>query len=285
VLKHLFLLLSVLTLFAGFGGTAHADDPWRPKPPMGGLQAGATSDLPNVDRLEMQLAHSCPIQVPSSPGAAYSYSIVGITDTNYVVRMGYIVLQSDGANASCYHTPTAGSVCCSGWARWFVQVLRPDGSEAYWKISRRGEANPPPASSCSSGDGTCNGYPFSIGRVGNETWNFWFDWISKARVRVPGSGNTLKKAYYLAELSGTNGVAGGVLGPRTALTTYRYFNGTAWVEPGTAQSFYFNLTCNAPYGVESTGLGPPRSNGVRYHATAAGSGVTDSSCTNGILWP
>lgn len=275
----LLLLLGVMGL-AVIAGTAHAARPGpsipKPREPGNGWQVGAVSDVSSVNRAEMQLAHSCPIAVPA-PGEAYSYSLVGITESNFTVRMGYIVLGSDGASATCYNTPDQGSQCCSGWARWFVQVLNPSGEEVYWKISRAGEANPPPASSCSSGDGTCNGYPFSFGRTGPDTWTFWFDWISKAKVRIPGSGNALQKIYFLGEVSD----AGGVMGPRTALTTYRVTGGSTWLEPEVASSFYSGLSCTDGYGVHSPNEGPPRNNGTAYWSTEAGSGVT---CVEGDLW-
>src|SRR5215213_4244948 len=126
-----FVAIAVLALSGSVAAAPPASEAWKPKPIGQGLQVGVVSDVSGVERAEMQLDHACPINVPASPGAAYSYSLVGITDTNYTVRMGYVVLQSDGASASCYLTPGAGSICCSGWAHWFVQVLRPDGSEAY----------------------------------------------------------------------------------------------------------------------------------------------------------
>jgi len=284
-----FALAGVLLLLTAvaLGGLAEAAPPGasipHPKAPGQGIQAGAMSSVSGVDRAEMQLGHACPIQVPSTPGAAYSYSLVGVTDTGYVLRIGYIVLQSDGGSASCYTTPDSGSTCCSGWARWFIQILDPNGNEAYWKISRAGEANPPPASSCSSGDGTCNGYPFSFGRTSPDTWTFWFDWIAKGRIRVPGSGSKLIKVYFLGELGGTNGGLGDVMGPRTALTTYRVTGSATWQEPSTAEAVYFNLFCSDGYGARSPGLGPARNNNVAYHETEAGSRVTCDP--DGTLWP
>lgn len=283
-MKKLLSLGALAIVLVVLSETTFAATNYHPKAPgaAGAIQVGATSSVAGTDRAEMQLEHACPIAVPVTPGAAYSYSLVGVTDKDFVIRMGYLVRQSDGVGATCYNTPDSGSQCCSGWGRWFIQVLRSDGSEAYYKESRAGEANPPPASSASSGDGTMNGYPFSFGRVGNDTWNFWFDWVSKARVRVAGSGNQLKQLYFLAELSGTNGVLGDVVGPRTALTTFRYWNGSTWVEPSSAVSFATGGTpCPLGYGVEAAGLGPARANGRQYHATSAGSDVT---CDSDGLW-
>ncbi len=285
--KHLLLglvLAGATAVVLAASVAAARPGPQIPKPlkPETGIQLGAKSTVTGVDRVEMQLAHACPILVPTTTGGAYSYSVVAVTNTDYVLRMGYIVLQSDGSGATCYNTPGAGSQCCSGWARWFIQVLDPSGNEMYWKISRPGEANPPPASSCSSGDTTCSGYPLFFGRTGTDTWTFWFDWISKARVRVPGSGSSLKEVYYLGELGGTNGELGSVMGPRTALTTYRVTGSGVWQEPSSAQAVYYNVSCNDGYGVNSPGFGPSRNNGKSYWNTAVGSGVTCDQ--DGTLW-
>ena len=88
--------ITVLALVAisvpALGGSVAAAPPvselWKPKPIGQGLQVGVVSEVAGVERAEMLLDHTCPINVPTAPGAAYSYSLVGITDTNYTVRMG-----------------------------------------------------------------------------------------------------------------------------------------------------------------------------------------------------
>src|SRR5206468_1347023 len=121
--------------------------------------------------IDMKLAHvtandASNIRAPG-PGASYSYSIGAYTTTGYWLQMGYIVLGSDG----------------NGLARWFVQVLKPDGSTLEWKLSRAGEANPPPACSACSG-GSTDGYPFAFTTTARGEWTFWFDGITKDRVRL-----------------------------------------------------------------------------------------------------
>jgi hypothetical protein len=270
------LVISILIIAtAGFAlaGVSEAAKPTptllRPKLPgaAGALQIGIHSSLAATDgfnRAEMQLKHESPIIQPTTPGSAYSFSLIGVTNNGWRLRMGYIVYESD----------------TDGWARWFIQVFDNTGKEVYWNVSRAGETNPPPASSCSSGDGTCNGYPFSFGLTSSNTWTFWFDWISKARVRLTGAGSALTDVYFLGELTGAG--SGETMGPRTALTTYRVWNGgPSWVEPATATRAELGLACGSEYGVTSAGLGPARANNVQYHATIVGSGV---SC-NDPLWP
>jgi hypothetical protein len=256
----------------------------KPKPlfASGAVQVGAhgsLAGLPVADRAEMQLGHACPIQVPSASNAAYSYSLVGKTSNGWQIRMGYIVLQSDGANASCY-LRDGSSRCCSGWARWFIQVYDGAGREVYWNLSRAGEANPPPAASASSGDDTVNGYPFSFVLSGN-TASFYFDWISKARVRLSNPG-VLTDVYYVGDLD--SALPSDSMGPRTALTTYRVWNGgPSWIEPSPATALYFGAQC-PPFGVAYVGRSPSaRRDGVKYHSTAAGSG-TACSDPGSVLW-
>lgn len=265
-----FGLLAVVLIAAFAAATATAARPdfgadqWKPKKPGAGLQVGVESGAltANYIRAEMQLKHESPIVAPSAAGSAYSFSIVAETDTGFFIRMGYVVLQSDG-----------------GLARWFIQILDASGSEKYWKLSRAGEANPPPASSCSSGDGTCDGYPFSLGTSKRDNWQFWFDWISKANVRVNGSGSRIVRVYYLGEVSH----AGQLMGPRTALTTYRVTTGATWDRPG-AKAFYAGGATCADYGVDFAGT-TTRADGQTYNSTAAGSGVGCAYPSTGdTLW-
>jgi hypothetical protein len=261
---------AVLLLTVALAGTALArpdfgTSQWKPKKPGDGIQVGANAMLDKPYKgVDMQLKHEWPIVAPSTPMSAYSFSVIGVTNTGHFVRMGYIVPQSDGG----------------GLARWFVQILDGAGNEKYWKLSRAGEANPPPASSCSSGDGTCDGYPFYVGSTRPDTWQFLFDGISKANVRVAGSGSSIVEVYFLGEVRH----AGELMGPRTALTTFRVQASSGWVEPASAQAFYSNVDTNAcPFGVELRPLeNATRADGKTYRATAAGSGV---ACTTDDLWP
>ena len=263
------------------GGTSSLPKPKLPGA-AGAIQVGARgslADLDSVDRAEMQLSHGCPIEVPTATGSAYSYSLVGKTANDWTLRMGYMVLQSDGATASCY-LRDGGSVCCSGWARWFIQVFDNTGKEVYWKLSRAGEANPPPASSADSGDDTFNGYPFSF-VISGDTATFYFDWITKARVRL-GNAGLLTEVYFMGEL--TSSVADDVMGPRTALTTFRVWSGgPSWIEPSPAVAISFGASC-ALHGVAYAGRSPSqRNDGVYYHSTAVGSGV-ECSASGSTLW-
>ncbi len=227
------ILVSGLLLGSGALAVAAPPDPCssscKPKAPGLGLQAGVTSvsgagfsTLTN--RAETQIAHEGVITAPSLAGSSCCYSLVGITENGYVLRMGYIVLAGE-----------------NGLARYFVQVLAPNGSEHYWLLSRAGAANPPPACSACSGDTTVLGYPFSFGLTRSGTWTFWFDWIAKAQVKIPAS--TLTQVYFLGEVS----QAGMALDARKALTTYRVWSsavGGDWAEPTTATVYRSNTSCD-----------------------------------------
>lgn len=268
MLRRTMLLAAVAALaLAGTAVAARPDfgaDQWKPKKPGAAVQVGAVASVGDgFKAAEFQLKHEWPIVAPATQYSAYSFSVVGETDTGFFVRMGYIVLQSDGG----------------GLARWFVQILDKSGKEKHWVLSRAGEANPPPASSCSSGDGTCEGYPFFVGSTKLDTWQFLFDGITKSNVRVKGSGSTISQVWFLGEVSHD----GDLMGPRTALTTFRVLNGDGWQEPASASGYYSKVDTTAcPYGVERRPEeDTTRANLQTYKATAAGTGI---DCTTGALW-
>ncbi|HLF78315.1 MAG TPA: hypothetical protein VJB57_12590 [Dehalococcoidia bacterium] len=239
-----------ISLFLVYGALVDAAPPdpcpdsCRPKAPGLGIQAGVTSVngagfSAATDRVETQVAHEGTIVAPSLTGSSYSYSLVGITEHRYVLRMGYIVLAGE-----------------NGFARFFVQVLKPNGSPHYWLLSRAGAANPPPACSACSGDTTTAGYPFSFGLTRSGTWTFWFDWISKAQVKVPAS--RLTQVYFLGEVSH----AAMSLDPRKALTTYRVWSssvGGDWSEPAGASVYRSNTACNDADGSQTNDYDVQRS--------------------------
>ena len=254
-----FGLASGVALF--LAGTALAARPGsgasHPALPGTGVQAGAESGMlpATASRVEMQLGHESNIVAPNS--GAYSYSVLGVTDTGYRLRMGYIVLAGE-----------------SGLARWFIQVFDNNDSEVYWKLSRAGETNPPPGCSACSGDNTTDGYPFAFGYTNANTWTFWFDWITKAQYKSAKAGNRLIKVYYLAETAS----APELMGPRLALKTFRVWPDAAsgWTEPDATAFYSMNASCT--YGLEVK-------NALyldAYHSIRAGSGV--SGCPTGQLW-
>jgi len=286
------VVLGVVGAFGWGQGRASAAPPdpcpaatCRPKVPGSGAQAGVTQEgnLPvNVDRAETQVGHESVIIPPASPGASYSHSLVGVTETGYTVRMGYIVLGGD-----------------NGLARWFIRVYDSTGKEVYWKLSRAGEANPPPGCSACSGDTTTQGYPYSFGVTQANTWTFWFDWIAKAQVKDARIGKQLLRVYYLGEVTGD--IEGTTLESRKALTTYRVTKGNgAWLEPE-AIVYRANYTCDTSdgvekrteYDVEYAGL-QQRNDGQKYHSIVAGSlyhvsgptiGSDVCTATGTKLWP
>jgi len=269
---------AILTAFSAalFGSTAGAAPPDpcgdmnKPKAPGAGIQAGVSSaqdpdgsgpvasNFPSTsNRAETQIAHESSIVAPTGSCSSYSYSLVGETDTGYVLRMGYIVLAGE-----------------NGLARFFIAVYNSGGSIVYWNLSRAGATNPPPACSACSGDSTTLGYPYAFGLDGANTWNFWFDWILKARVRVKGSGSSLVRVFFLGEVSRT----GAAMDARKALTTFRVTtNQAAWTEPGHADAYYSGAaSCNmadgsqlADYDIEPAGT-HVRNDNMHYRSTKVG---------------
>ena len=175
--------------------------------------------------------------------------------------MGYIVVGGDG-----------------GLARWFIRVYDPSGAEVYWKLSRAGEANPPPGCSACSGDNTTDGYPYSFGVTQTNTWTFWFDWISKAQYKNAKLGKALIRAYYLGEVTGD--IPGTSLEPRKALTTYSVTKGNgAWLQPGAVVYRAPGVSCDTSNGLDRTDYDVDysstdlhqRNDGKWYHSIVVGS--------------
>lgn len=262
------IFIATVFVLAISGGTALAvpspAGDFKPRAPGLGVQAGVTSFVIDVNRAETQIKHESTIVAPTTAGSSYSYSLVGITDTGYVLRMGYIVLAGE-----------------NGLARWFIRVYNSAGAEVYWNMSRAGAANPPPACSACSGDTTTQGYPYSFGWTGTNTVSFWFDWILKARVKLTGVGSSLKQVYFLGEVN--NSEIG--MDPRKALTTYRVTKGQGtWTEPASADVYYSSgASCKdtdgaqyADFDVQHTaGDTQVRNDGQTYKSTTVGSLLSD----------
>ncbi|HEV2172162.1 MAG TPA: hypothetical protein VGR71_01290, partial [Nitrospira sp.] len=137
-----------------------------------------------------------------------------------------------------------------------------------------GAANPPPACSACSG-GSTDGYPYSFGSKGNGNWTFWFDWITKARVNLSGSGNTIQQLFYVGEVNAT----GVTMSQRTALVTMAAWNGS-WVDAAPANTYYNGGASCSVYGLAPQGTYTNGNQGT-FHSLLAGSGA---GCATNPLW-
>jgi hypothetical protein len=252
------------------GGNPKPVAPWE----SGAVAVGAHSyigDLTGVDRAEMQLRHEPVMTPPSGTGSGAFYGLGLKTDNGTFIQWGSGVLKSDGGNLG----------------RLYGRVTR-NGSEFGWYLSRAGTTNQPPADSCTSGDDTCHGYPFAIIVEKNAQGKIvkvkgYFDWILKWSLPLTDGGTKITDVYFLGQLAGA--APNDYLQPRTALTTYRVWNGgPTWIEP-VALAEYFGAAC-PPYGVAYVGRSPSaRRDGVRYHWTAVGSGVACTAAGTTLFTP
>lgn len=232
----------------------------------------------SVNGIETKIAHESPIVAPNAD-ASYSFSAGAYTTTGYWLQMGSIVLGSDGG----------------GLARWFVQVLNCGSATAttacttvYWKLSRAGEANPPPACSACSGDAGTGGYPYAFTSDGSGTWTFWFDGLTKAKVSLGAANRTVdpSQVYFLGEVTAASNVTSNIMGPRHTIRTLRLWSTSAgaWAEAQSAQAEYYLNPSACPYGIASLGLVFDTYTGTSYHAVKAGSTVACPP-TGILLWP
>jgi hypothetical protein len=233
------------------------------------------SDGAIINGVDMKLAHVLNNDAANiiAPGraASYSFSIGAYTTTGYWLEMGYIVLGDDG----------------NGLARWFTRVLDKNGNEIFWKLSRAGAADPPPACSACSG-GSTDGYPFAFTSDTSGTWTFWFDGLNRGHVALPDSKlDAAKGVYFIGEVTAANSVGANIMGPRTALRTLSLWSNQLgnWREAASASSSYFDSTGASvcpPFGIAPAGVYSVAGNypGVA-HETAAGSSVT---CSSAWLW-
>jgi hypothetical protein len=197
--------------------------------PTTGIGTGANP----IRGIETKVAHSGTILAPSNAQASYSYSVGAYTPAvngvRHWVQMGYLVLGSDGG----------------GVARWFTQVLKCPATgnctTVEWKMSRAGEANPPPACAACSGDAGHGGYPFAATSDANGTWTFWFDGIKKGNVSLGSAFSTVDPGavYFLAEATAPSqsfGTGTNTMAPRDTIRTLRLWSATTgWIEPGSAR--------------------------------------------------
>lgn len=235
------------------------------------VSTSAAADGGAPGGVDMKLAHvasnnAANIKSPS-PGSSYSYSIGAYTTTGYWLQMGYMVLGSDG----------------DGLARWFVQVLDRNGALVEWKLSRAGEANPPPACSACSG-GSTDGYPFAFTATAKGEWTFWFDGITKDRVRLTANDVALDSTrgiYYMAEVTAAKS-ASEVMGPRTSLRTLSLWSSRSrtWVEAAHATAVYASSdgqrNC-VQYGAQNAGTYTAGNYPGVAHSIIAGSGINCGS--------
>jgi hypothetical protein len=258
-----------------------------------------TDDVSTINGLDFKLAHvDVASQIVAPTSGAYCYSVGGFTTSGRWLQMGYMVLAGE-----------------NGLARWFVQVLDTDGTTLTWKLSRAGEANPPPACSACSG-GSTDGYPFGFNSIMQGKWTFYFDGISKAKVDL-GSDTALdsSRLYYIGEVSAANAGAQ-TMQPRVTLRTLTLWSNAErnWRESSSASAEYYcspgASNCDS-YGIEhppafsllpnrirfdSDGdgqldaplhpdgcYGPAQNHPGEAHMSGAGSGVTRTAAA-GPLW-
>jgi hypothetical protein len=251
-----------------------------------GRADGATSaggaPLCCINGVDMKLQHASSIPTPGDPTASYSYAIGAYTTSGYWLQMGYLVLGSDSA----------------GLARWFVQVLNPNGSLKTWTTSRPGAANPPPACSACSG-GSTDGYPFAFTSDAGGNWTFWFDGLRRTQVRLSAADATIDTArgvFFTAEYTASIVAPDTALLPqRTALRTLSLWSNRtqSWGEAKSATATAYASATGAPAPCPPNGVAPPPPPATGLypagnypgsaHETVAGNGA---GCTapGAVLW-